>query len=497
MDFEYSKKILPIFLIIALVCTIPSSSQAYIQHDENMSIAGSDTEAQSQVSTDQIGTDTFPGDITVYKIPQQLNITDGLKGLWDYVPTHIFQLTSQSSATLDLNFSVVHNGSMLFFAFDYYDATRADQNPSGVDNVDVIMDINEDNVWDQLNPGAETMDYIKGLWGIGTNGPFPVVYDRFNLDTTFDRDINNGGTADAVGGATYDQASSRYFFEMGQQFNSGDSLDVNLQIGDELMYLLNVIVDGVSYTSGLPTLGYNFTISPQEINLSPPAISYLAPTNNTYVDTQNVDIVFNADKTTDWMGYSLDGTTNQTITGNFSLNSLSEGSHELEIFANDTSGRMGRSQLLRFVIDTIHPEITIDSPQSTMTYNHSQVWLNFTVNEEVSWFKYGLDGGSNISVSTPSVLLDLTTGNHTVIVYAADLAGNEGSASLSISVGNDPSTGLTSSDSSTSQTSESSISSTNPTSDGSILPLPFLEVGWGLVLILGLLGYSRRRKNRL
>jgi len=52
------------------------------------------------------------------------------------------------------------------------------------------------------------------------------------------------------------------------------------------------------------------------------------------------------------MAYSLDGQANVTVTGNITLSGLSEGSHNLVVYANDTAGNTGLSETVYFTIET-------------------------------------------------------------------------------------------------------------------------------------------------
>ena len=46
-----------------------------------------------------------------------------------------------------------------------------------------------------------------------------------------------------------------------------------------------------------------------------------------------------------WTGYSLDGAANVTLTGNTTLAGLSFGAHRLSVYANDTLGNMGKTEV--------------------------------------------------------------------------------------------------------------------------------------------------------
>jgi hypothetical protein len=81
-----------------------------------------------------------------------------------------------------------------------------------------------------------------------------------------------------------------------------------------------------------------------------PSISILSPENKTY-DTTDTPLTFTVNETTSWMGYSLDGQANVTVTGNTTLTGLSDGSHRLKVHAKDTAGNTGASETIYFSIE--------------------------------------------------------------------------------------------------------------------------------------------------
>jgi hypothetical protein len=77
--------------------------------------------------------------------------------------------------------------------------------------------------------------------------------------------------------------------------------------------------------------------------------------------------------------------------------------------------------------DAASPEITLISPENTTYYNTS-VPLEFSVNEQVFWVWYKLDGENNTEITGNTTLIGLTVGVHNVTVYAADSVGNVGAS---------------------------------------------------------------------
>jgi len=83
---------------------------------------------------------------------------------------------------------------------------------------------------------------------------------------------------------------------------------------------------------------------------TPPIITILSPVNKTYCTTL-VPITFTVNEPTSWIGYSLDGTANKTVTGNTSL-LLSYGSHNIIVYAKDMAGNEGASTKVTFKVNT-------------------------------------------------------------------------------------------------------------------------------------------------
>lgn len=96
----------------------------------------------------------------------------------------------------------------------------------------------------------------------------------------------------------------------------------------------------------------------------PPTLTILSPENIIYASS-SVPLTFTIDEPTSWIGYSLDNQQNVTITGNTTLNGLIDGSHNVIVYANDTSGNMGESNNVYFAV--LIPTTTTTSTSTTTT----------------------------------------------------------------------------------------------------------------------------------
>jgi hypothetical protein len=87
-------------------------------------------------------------------------------------------------------------------------------------------------------------------------------------------------------------------------------------------------------------------------------------------------------------------------------------------------------ETIPFVIDLNvppPPSVSLASPENK-TYITFDVPLNFTVNESSSQISYSLDGKDNVTTAGNTTLTGLTTGGHSITIYATNVAGNIGAS---------------------------------------------------------------------
>jgi hypothetical protein len=118
------------------------------------------------------------------------------------------------------------------------------------------------------------------------------------------------------------------------------------------------------------------------------------------------------------------------------LTGVPEGKHYITVHAvewgayiNDLFVHMfsiNGSSSVGFTVD-VSPNVSVLSLQNK-TYDVSDVPLEFTVNERYSRVSYSLDGQDNVTITGNTTLTGLSNGDHNVIVYATDEAGNVGAS---------------------------------------------------------------------
>jgi hypothetical protein len=95
-------------------------------------------------------------------------------------------------------------------------------------------------------------------------------------------------------------------------------------------------------------------ISEYLLKTTPPKIALLSPINQVFNES-SIPLFFTVDKQVSWMGYSLDGQGNITVTGNSTITELTNGLHNITVYAEDTFGNEGASETIVFNIDVPEP----------------------------------------------------------------------------------------------------------------------------------------------
>jgi N-acetylneuraminic acid mutarotase len=89
-------------------------------------------------------------------------------------------------------------------------------------------------------------------------------------------------------------------------------------------------------------------------DITAPEIAVASPENRTYYTT-DITLDFTVDESVSSMRYELDGETALEVSGNTSLTGLSYGSHNVTVYATDTSGNTGASETIIFTVAESEP----------------------------------------------------------------------------------------------------------------------------------------------
>jgi N-acetylneuraminic acid mutarotase len=129
---------------------------------------------------------------------------------------------------------------------------------------------------------------------------------------------------------------------------------------NDLVYVIggrvqtNSDIFGTNYTE----YATNEQYTPFGYGTVPPVVSVDSPNNQNYSSTE-ISLNFTVNKPVNWAGYSLDGKENVTLNGNTTLAGLSNGLHNITVYANDTFGNIGASETIAFTIAKPEPFPTV------------------------------------------------------------------------------------------------------------------------------------------
>ena len=199
-------------------------------------------------------------------------------------------------------------------------------------------------------------------------------------------------------------------------------------------YLGVAVVSDVLYAiggfDGTNWLDVNEQYKPVGYGTVAPKVQITSPENKTYSE---VSLAFTTNRGTQWMGYSLDNKANVTLKSETQLSNLTEGAHNVTIYANDSLGNMGSSNTVFFSVDTLPPNIMILLPQN-QSYDATDIQLTFYVNENVTFLAYSLDGQENVEIIGNITLPALSNGGHRLTLYATDDLGNSAEKTISFNI---------------------------------------------------------------
>ena len=173
----------------------------------------------------------------------------------------------------------------------------------------------------------------------------------------------------------------------------------------------SVFADGIAVGSA----STRFRIEPED--LTSPVIRILSPQNSTY-STPSVPLVFTVNKRTTWLGYRLGGPKNVTIPGNATLTGLVYGSYHVTVYANDTSGNMGRAESY-FTVLIMHDVAVIELKCSSVrVYKEQTVNINVLVqNQGTAPETFNVTTYGNTSAIKTLTITNLAPSNQTTLVF--------------------------------------------------------------------------------
>ncbi len=206
---------------------------------------------------------------------------------------------------------------------------------------------------------TEIFDPATNTWSYGA--PSPITYTIDSVDNT-------------IGATTGFMAPKRmYVFSIGSNqvydpatdsWTSGASIpvsrgDFSVAVVNDLIYVIGGVT--VTFPQTIPTdasfgsygvATYYSTVeqyTPFGYGTVPPVIAIASPENGSLTPTK-ISLNVTVNRAFEWMGYSLDGRANVTVTGNTTLTGLSNGLHNLTVYAKDEFGNVGASETITFTV---------------------------------------------------------------------------------------------------------------------------------------------------
>jgi hypothetical protein len=122
-----------------------------------------------------------------------------------------------------------------------------------------------------------------------------------------------------------------------------------IQYGD-LQYAM--VGEQESYGSYDRGYGAFLNMETLKTDTTPPAIQIYSPANGGLYSTEGIQLVVYVDNSASRLWYALDGQGNNTLSGNITLPTLTEGQHNITVYAQDTSYNTGASDTVPFLTQT-------------------------------------------------------------------------------------------------------------------------------------------------
>jgi N-acetylneuraminic acid mutarotase len=270
-------------------------------------------------------------------------------------------LTGDISADLAVNTTQIYDpisdswtmGASMPYSVQYYASAAVDDNIYVIGGVDDYLSTKQDPDarYVQFN---QIYDSVANTWSLGS--PIPAI------------------TLLAGAGATTGMAAQKRIYVMGgmvpgvfpgfglnqnyvydpitNSWGSAAPLPVAsikpvVAVVDDRLYVMGGSSDSKAFVN-------NWLYTPIGYGTVPPAVAVVSPENATYA-SGNVSLAFTVNKPAAWMGYSLDGHDNVTVTGNTTLSRLSSGLHNVTVYAEDTFGNKGASETIYFSVEVSEP----------------------------------------------------------------------------------------------------------------------------------------------
>jgi N-acetylneuraminic acid mutarotase len=129
--------------------------------------------------------------------------------------------------------------------------------------------------------------------------------------------------------------------------------DFGVAVVDDVLYVIGGYFSTERHGAVTP-VAVNEQYTPFGYGAVPPVVAVVSPENMTYA-ADNVSLAFTVNKPVVWMGYSLDGRETVTVTGNTTIAGLTNGVHNVTVYAKDSFENTGTSETISFSVNVPFP----------------------------------------------------------------------------------------------------------------------------------------------
>ena len=313
----------------------------FSEGQDNITLYCNDSVGNLNHSTIYFSVDTVPPTNIQYISPTNSNNSYTNKS-YEYINTSFTEL-NPSSCQIS-NGTTNYTGTIVGTSYCYYNLTSI---PEG--NLTTIVYLNDTaNNWNNSNRRIFVHDYT-----------IPDVRIRSPTNTTY---TTSSVWLNYTVSDTYLQ---KVWYYVNGTYRGLLTTNVSLTFPDGQQ---NITIYANDSANNINTSTIYF-----RVDATAPLVTIYSPTNSTY-NTTNIWFNWTTDDTSGVCKYSINGTSNTTISTNNSLN-FSLGHNNITVYCNDSVGNLG-SDTEWFTIDTSAPNITLYTPINFSTSsNRTQSFL--------------------------------------------------------------------------------------------------------------------------
>jgi len=230
--------------------------------------------------------------------------------------------------------------------------------------------------WDMVTKMSQIYDTQSDTWTLGSSAPTYFMYGSAIATTgvmapkriyVFDKP--------APDLATYPDAplySTQVYDPETDSWMAGADLPTS-RAGVAVAIINDKIYAIGGYSATYDNLPYDYTpkitqyraveqYTPFGYGSVPPAVCITSLESMATYASSDVPLNFSLNKPATWVGYSLDGQDNVTITSNTTLSGLSSGLHNITVYARDEFENTGVSETITFSVEAPFPTTLIIAP---------------------------------------------------------------------------------------------------------------------------------------